>query len=584
MRNNKNKKLLNYQPYYKGALHTINHSSTKNHLYLNKSKNKINSIRLHSPNSPLMEKKNKSQDKFLKINTNVTGPFSNNYLTINNTLPTSVGIQNQNLLYSNNKSMNYGQSNDLNYQSNNIPFQRRRKIIYEADNELAEEYDKLRKIWKDAGVTDVYMDNFETVTNNKNNSKEEILQYLKNEESQMIKFKEEMLKIVSEVIKRENDINNIKELNKKYLDIKTKMNINPKDEIKMEEYNNEKIKLEKDIATCLSLLRLHGINIVAAFKKFNMRYDHLLNAGKVDLDYLKSKYGFDKNYLIKLKTDLDFLRDTEIGEIYLFSSKGKDPFLVSLSIEQTNNKYKTLPISEDMMKQIKIYNHLLNEVEIYSMMRNDYSMSNALNFSSNISHTFKYGGFLNNLNKNEESNFSNIILNTTPNNSKKLESKIKLNNNINNIKYKEKLQNKKNDFYGKQKPIKILPNNNISNIKEYENLKKNLTGPYYSQVENDKNQDKEKEKDNISNSNGVNNLINMPKINSVSNSMVEEEKDEIIEDDIIKEVESRVNKEVINKLFEVENRVKRQVEEKLRKDQERIKEEEKRLKKRKREN
>ena len=50
------------------------------------------------------------------------------------------------------------------------------------------------------------MDNFETVTNNKNNSKEEILQYLKNEESQMIKFKEEMLKIVSEVIKRENDI------------------------------------------------------------------------------------------------------------------------------------------------------------------------------------------------------------------------------------------------------------------------------------------------------------------------------------------------------------------------------------------
>ena len=32
------------------------------------------------------------------------------------------------------------------------------------------------------------------------------------------------------------------------------------------------------------------------------------------------------------------------------------------------------------------------------------------------------------LNKNEESNFSNIILNTTPNNSKKLESKIKLNN------------------------------------------------------------------------------------------------------------------------------------------------------------
>ena len=74
-------------------------------------------------------------------------------------------------------------------QNNNILLQRKRKIIYEADNELAEEYDKLRKIWKEAGVTDVYIDNFETVTNSKNNTKEEILQYLKNEESQMSKKK-----------------------------------------------------------------------------------------------------------------------------------------------------------------------------------------------------------------------------------------------------------------------------------------------------------------------------------------------------------------------------------------------------------
>ena len=205
-------------------------------------------------------------------------------------------------------------------QNNNILLQRKRKIIYEADNELAEEYDKLRKIW-----TDVYIDNFETVTNSKNNTKEEILQYLKNEESQMIKFKEEMLKIVSEIIKRENDIKNIKDLNKKYLDIKTKMNLSPIDEIKLSEYKKEKSKLEEDIERCLTYLRLHGINVVASFKKFNMRYDHLLNAGKVDLDFLKSKYGFDKNYLIKLKNDLDFLKDTEIGDLYQFNLKGKDP-------------------------------------------------------------------------------------------------------------------------------------------------------------------------------------------------------------------------------------------------------------------
>lgn len=48
----------------------------------------------------------------------------------------------------------------------------------------------------------------------------------------MIKFKEEMLKVVSEIIKRENDIKNIRDLNKKYLDINTRININPKKEKK----------------------------------------------------------------------------------------------------------------------------------------------------------------------------------------------------------------------------------------------------------------------------------------------------------------------------------------------------------------
>ena len=74
-----------------------------------------------------------------------------------------------------------------------------------------------------------------------------------------------------------------------------------------------------------------------------MRYEHLLNAGKVDLDYLKVKYGFDKDYLLKLKTDLDFLKETDIGDLYHFSLKGKDPFLVSISIDdQEENKDKGL--------------------------------------------------------------------------------------------------------------------------------------------------------------------------------------------------------------------------------------------------
>ena len=490
-----------------------------------------------------------------------------------------------------------------------MPLQRRRIIFYEEDNELAEEYDKLRKIWKEAGVSDIYIDNFESIINNQNNSKQEILQNLKNEEKQMIKFKEEILNVVSEVMKRENDIKTIKEINKRYLDIKTRININPKRNIKnnnyikenedinnenenyeiknnkMKELEEEKNQIEEEIEKCLNSLRLHGINVVAIIKKFNMRYDHLLNAGKIDLEYLKQKYGFDKNYLLKLKNDLDFLKDTDISDLYHFSEKGKDPFLVSISTNEPNenneeeeiykkNKYKILPISEEMAKQIKIYNHLLNEIEIFLMMKNNfnnYNLSN--NFSNTFSHTYKYGGLINGINKYNESsafdsrlktvnNFSNFNNNITP--------KLKKENKITSktIPPKLKLQNIKLDFNDKNSQ------NQNQNQNEYEKLKQDLTGTFNTKIDNDNNNENINTRNNKSNK--------MPLIKTYkSNSMEEEESSLTQDDDIVKEVQAKVNKEVINKLFEVENRVKKQVEEKLKKDQEKLEEEEKRLKKEK---
>ena len=236
------------QPYYKGAIHILNTSSNRINESQNR-QNKIRSIRLFSANnSSQKNKKYESQEK-LKIYKDMN--LSNNFKTAQGR-PTSVKQTHQNFIYQQkrkgggvlnyNSEFNYPQItlNSINSQANNVPFQRRRKIVYKEDNELAEEYEKLRKIWKDVGVTDVYIDNFEAVTNNENNSKEEILQSLKNEELQMTKFKEEMLKVVSEIIKRENDIKNIREINKRYLNVKTNINIIPKRNIKNNNFIKEK--------------------------------------------------------------------------------------------------------------------------------------------------------------------------------------------------------------------------------------------------------------------------------------------------------------------------------------------------------
>ena len=602
------------QPYFQGTINTLDPS---NRNFPNQStQNQIKSIRLFSASNSFSKnhQQNNSKDKLAlyKTGNNTINKkyYGMNYHTLQNR-PTSVKQKPQKLNQQKKRIGGIGFSTELNYpcitlnstnsQANNIPFQRKRNIVYEEDNELADEYDKLRKIWKEAGVTDVYIDNYETVTNNQNNTKEEILHNLKNEEQQMIKFKEELLKVVSETIKRENDIKNIRELNKKYLDLKTRINISPKKNVKNNNYVKEKEENEKDenerneieeekrkelenerktiedeIERCLNSLRLHGINVVALIKKFNMRYEHLLNAGKIDLDFLKQKYGYDKNYLLKLRTDLDFLKDTDIGDLYHFSQKGKDPFLVSISIdEQRENtdkayekyKFKILPISEDMAKQIKLYNHLLNEIEIFTMMKNDYSMSN--NFSNNYSHTYKYGGLINGISKFNDSYLFDSRFKT--NNISKTRDKLITFNGIqqqSNAKFQKSISYKPTTIKLRTSPKSPgKDEKKTENQKEVEKLKKNLAGPYISKVDNDVENNK---------------TIQMPKIKSYkSNSMVEEESSQNPEDEIVKEVETRVNKEVINKLFEVENRVKKQVEEKLKKDQERIEEEEKRLKKEK---
>ena len=595
------------QPYYQGIIPSNRISPSINPNQSFQPKNKT--IRLFSANNSVQRnKKYESQEK-LKIYINKQSKINNPFSQTLPQRPTSVRQNNKNFRYQQIKSVGGSGivfSTDLNYphitlnstisQANNIPF-RKRKIVYEEDNELAQEYEKLRKIWREVGVTDTYIDNFETVTNNENNNKEEILLHLRNEEQQMIKFKEEMLKVVSEIIKRENDIKNIKEINKRYLNVKTRINIIPKKNVKNNNYikeNNEldkednendelenekrkeleeeKRNIEEEIERCLNYIRLHGINVVAAIKKFNMRYEHLLNAGKIDLDYLKQKYGFDKNYLLKLKNDLDFLKDTDIGDLYHFSEKGKDPFLVSISNSEggdndeiKKNKYKILPISEEMGQQIKIYNHLLNEIEIFTMMKNNINN----NLPNNYSHSYKYGGLLNGINKKYDdsyifesrlktvNNFSNInnisskILKDNKNASKTFPSKIKM-------------QNIKLEFNEKN-------SQNQNNQNEYEKLKKDLTGKYNTKIDNE-------------NSDDVNNnkQAKMPIIKSYkSNSMVEEESSQNQDDEIIKEVQDKVNKEVFHKLFEVESRVKKKVEEKFKKDQEKLEEEEKRLKKEK---
>ena len=258
----------NYQkeinPYYHGGrINTLNFSSNK--IFSNNT-GKSKKIRLYSANNQSLKykKQSSSNDKMILLkdinnNSNKASFHQINFLTAQ-CRPTSVNPKNQNsknYSFHQKKQNNFGMglrlNTELNYpsinrnmayaQTNNLPLYRKRKIFYEEDNDLAEEYEKLRKIWKNVGVSDIYIDNFEAIVNNENNSKEEILSILKNEEKQMIKFKEDIIKVVAEIMKRENDIKKINEINQRYLEINTNIYLCPKKYI----INNNFIEKEDNI-------------------------------------------------------------------------------------------------------------------------------------------------------------------------------------------------------------------------------------------------------------------------------------------------------------------------------------------------
>jgi hypothetical protein len=74
---------------------------------------------------------------------------------------------------------------------------------------------------------------------------------------------------------------------------------------------------------------------------------------------IKAKYGFDFNYLKKIKNDLDFLKDSEINNLYHFSPNGGDPFLLNISdkLKDPNDlqQYMSLPISNELLSIVKTY-------------------------------------------------------------------------------------------------------------------------------------------------------------------------------------------------------------------------------------
>ena len=429
---------------------------------------------------------NTNQNIFYNFITNKLKTQNNNSNS-NNNLNLNINNNNNDLYSINDKfTSKTTKNNDIKNIKNYIIF--RESSYNNLDNNysainneqnLLNELNNIKEIWNEIYVTQEYQNLFEEMINQLNN-KEEVENLLNYEKKQIIQFKNELLKLLNVISKREKGIENIKKLDKIYIENKkltqynkllieknkSDPNINTNNENiydneELEEKNKQQI--EDDIHNCLKLLRINSVNVIHQFNKFRTMNNYLITSDKIDMNKIKKNYGYNKDYLIKMKNDLDFLVYSNIYLIYNF--KTHDPFLLSLIPDKNEKggKFKKIPVSEELMSTINNSLYILAQEELLFKMK----------FKKEIKRN-KSHGFEEKENKinNDEININNNIKNNIKNNSNKEKKninilKLKSNRDYNKLFF----QNNKNSDLN----LNINDNNGIKKIKNlYFNNQLNL--------------------------------------------------------------------------------------------------------------
>ena len=519
-------------------------------------------------------------------------------------------INNYNYQGSPKLAQSYSKNFMPNYKNRNIS--ENLKSIFKEDPEIKEEFDLVNELWEKLGVTESYVDNFDFLLNSKINNRNTIFQMLSEEKKQLKKFRVDLMKVISEAAKRENKIKELKKLIKNYKQTKALNELKERDEIFNENNDEKKSKIkgkkpkdigeknkdliEEDIHECLKSIRLKTINAANITKKFNSTYENLYDT-KINLKFIKHKYGFENNYLLKIKNDLDFLLYSQIGELYNFSEKGGDPFLIYISDKNTkktqSKKYKVLPISNELFQVVKDYMYSLEEEEVFQMINNNDSDSeniNPFNFY-NTSVTKRFINFKTMDDKiiNEYNNAFNTTNNSTYNNQV---YKTTYNSNINsynNNELKEKQMNSSKTLnFNKSKVNENLLSGNFKGDVDYEKLKLKAQNEYknvfFNTEENydeipkfvDKNKSKVKEENKyelpgMTSKQLYKNLSNYSKLRR---ELFPPYNKELIKEEVQKAIIQRIE----NRMNMVENEFRTKMDEKFKKEENKLKEEQLRIK------
>ena len=320
----------------------------------------------------------------------------------------------------------------------------------------------IKNLWSELNVLENYKDLFIVLSEQLNEIERE--NFFKNEIKHLYLIKEKINSLVSIIKKRENLIFKLKIINNDF-----------SEEMNNSEKNN---KLIKETIEIIQNLREITINLVKNMNDFRKEI-YYYKGEKFDIEILGLKYGFDNNYLIKMKEELMFLKKGYMRFFFNFNNDNS-PFLLNSSYENKNNNFMIkIPLDEKIKDEIEKCEFIIyQDLILYQNKNPDNNEFKDNNFSQNsLNQTYNKNFFK--LKKNQIGSSSlnkDFYSNKEINSSSSFISSIKLNpikKKINKLKFENKEEitkafqnllsgNKyKISFY--KKPLNSFYNNHYKN-------------------------------------------------------------------------------------------------------------------------
>ena len=230
------------------------------------------------------------------------------------------------------------------------------------DEAINEELGLIQNIWEDLGVSDEYQNQFLRYIKTLNDDEKK--EFFEFEKKNLKRFRDCLLKLSKEVSNREKNIEDLKKF----------------DKIVESTYPDENQKLNdsilSDIINCIKSLRVNSVNTVNHLNKIREISTYNSQKGKYNLDKINPAYLYNKNYLVKMNNDMNFLNNSTLSKYIDMSNGEPDAFLTNCAPKNNDNQRRnqnknkiTIPIGEDLMKAIKSAKYSIIEDVMFNNMQ-----------------------------------------------------------------------------------------------------------------------------------------------------------------------------------------------------------------------